>query len=147
MSSITINPSTFKFSYLSPEETNDILSKFDLNVTKDYVKIMFFDELCSLSYLKNSKLGKVYCDDCGFTQVYNQVENDEKIVENQGELKIENDKLTLSLEWKKELILIEYKYIRGYLIEKNFLDLGANFFIYKINELNPSMTFQVVSVS
>jgi DNA polymerase elongation subunit (family B) len=58
MSSITINPSTFKFSYLSPEETNDILSKFDLNVTKDYVKIMFFDELCSLSYLKNSKLGK-----------------------------------------------------------------------------------------
>ncbi len=65
---------------------------------------------------------------------------------NRAILKIENDKLTLSLEWKKELILIEYKYIRGYLIEKNFLDLGANFFIYKINELNPSMTFQVVSV-
>ena len=65
---------------------------------------------------------------------------------NRAILKIENDKLTLSLEWKKELILIEYKYIRGYLIEKNFLNLGANFFIYKINELNPSMTFQVVSV-
>ncbi|MDD3264169.1 MAG: hypothetical protein PHT94_04730 [Candidatus Nanoarchaeia archaeon] len=65
---------------------------------------------------------------------------------NRAILKIENDKLTLSLEWKKELILIEYKDIRGYLIEKNFLDLGANFFIYKINELNPSMTFQVVSV-
>ncbi len=65
---------------------------------------------------------------------------------NRAILKIENDKLTLSLEWKKELILIEYKYIRCYLIEKNFLDLGANFFIYKINELNPSMTFQVVSV-
>lgn len=65
---------------------------------------------------------------------------------NRAILKIENDKLTLSLERKKELILIEYKYIRGYLIEKNFLDLGANFFIYKINELNPSMTFQVVSV-
>lgn len=65
---------------------------------------------------------------------------------NRAILKIENDKLTLSLEWKKELILIEYKYIRGYLIEKNFLDLGANFFIYKINEINPSMTFQVVSV-
>ena len=65
---------------------------------------------------------------------------------NRAILKIENDKLTLSLEWKKELILIEYKYIRGYLIEKNFLDLGANFFIYKINELNPSMKFQVVSV-
>ena len=65
---------------------------------------------------------------------------------NRAILKIENDKLTLSLEWKKELILIEYKDIRGYLIEKNFLDLGANFFIYKINELNPSMKFQVVSV-
>ena len=65
---------------------------------------------------------------------------------NRAILKIENDKLTLSLEWKKELILIEYKYIRGYLIEKNFLNLGANFFIYKINELNPSMKFQVVSV-
>ena len=65
---------------------------------------------------------------------------------NRAILKIENDKLTLSVERKKELILIEYKYIRGYLIEKNFLDLGANFFIYKINELNPSMKFQVVSV-
>lgn len=65
---------------------------------------------------------------------------------NRAILKIENDKLTLSVERKKELILIEYKDIRGYLIEKNFLDLGANFFIYKINELNPSMTFQVVSV-
>ena len=65
---------------------------------------------------------------------------------NRAILKIENDKLTLSVERKKELILIEYKYIRGYLIEKNFLNLGANFFIYKINELNPSMTFQVVSV-
>ena len=32
------------------------------------------------------------CDDCGFTQTYNQAENEEKIVENQGELKIENDK-------------------------------------------------------
>ena len=56
--------------------------------------------------------------------------------------------------YEKELIKItkikalqgEYKDIRGYLIEKNFLDLGANFFIYKINELNPSMKFQVVSV-
>lgn len=65
---------------------------------------------------------------------------------NRAILKIENDKLTLSVERKKELILIEYKDIRGYLIEKNFLDLGANFFIYKINELNPSMKFQVVSV-
>ena len=65
---------------------------------------------------------------------------------NRAILKIENDKLTLSVERKKELILIEYNDIRGYLIEKNFLDLGANFFIYKINELNPSMKFQVVSV-
>ena len=65
---------------------------------------------------------------------------------NRAILKIENDKLTLSVERKKELILIGYKDIRGYLIEKNFLDLGANFFIYKINELNPSMKFQVVSV-
>ena len=65
---------------------------------------------------------------------------------NRAILKIENDKLILSVERKKELILIEYKDIRGYLIEKNFLDLGANFFIYKINELNPSMKFQVVSV-
>ena len=65
---------------------------------------------------------------------------------NRAILKIENDKLTLSVERKKELILIEYKDIRGYLIEKKFLDLGANFFIYKINELNPSMKFQVVSV-
>ena len=65
---------------------------------------------------------------------------------NRAILKIENDKLTLSVERKKELILIEYKDIRGYLIEKHFLDLGANFFIYKINELNPSIKFQVVSV-
>ena len=42
---------------------------------------------------------------------------------NRAILKIENDKLTLSLEWKKELILIEYKYIRCYLIEKKFLNL------------------------
>ena len=37
---------------------------------------------------------------------------------NRANLKIENDKLTLFLKWKKELKIIEYKNIRGYLIEK-----------------------------
>ncbi|MDN5109557.1 hypothetical protein PJV99_05370 [Aliarcobacter butzleri] len=65
---------------------------------------------------------------------------------NRAKLKIENDKLTLFLWWKKEHKIIEYKDIRGYLIEKNFLDLGANFFIYKIDEINPFIRFNVTSI-
>ncbi|MDN5104136.1 hypothetical protein O8C79_02360 [Aliarcobacter butzleri] len=65
---------------------------------------------------------------------------------NRAILKIENDKLTLFLELKKELKIIEYKDIRGYLIEKNFLNLGANFFIYKIDEINPFIRFNVTSI-
>ncbi|MCG3681011.1 hypothetical protein [Aliarcobacter butzleri] len=65
---------------------------------------------------------------------------------NRAKLKIENDKLTLFLKLKKELKIIEYKDIRGYLIEKNFLDLGASFFIYKIDEINPFIRFNVTSI-
>ncbi|WP_323669291.1 hypothetical protein [Aliarcobacter butzleri] len=65
---------------------------------------------------------------------------------NRAKLKIENDKLTLFLWWKKKHKIIEYKDIRGYLIEKNFLDLGANFFIYKIDEINPFIRFNVTSI-
>ena len=47
---------------------------------------------CGGNLIENNKLGKVYCDDCGFTQTYNKVENEEKIIEKQEEPKIENDK-------------------------------------------------------
>lgn len=65
---------------------------------------------------------------------------------NRAILKIENDKLTLFLKLKKELKIIEYKDIRGYLIEKDFLGFGASFFIYKVNEIEPYMSFKIISI-
>ncbi|WP_026803733.1 hypothetical protein [Aliarcobacter lanthieri] len=60
-------------------------------------------------------------------------------------LKIENDKLILSSKSNKPKIL-EYGNIRSFRLEKNILGFDTNFFIYRVNEIEPYMSFKIISI-
>ncbi|MFX4237545.1 hypothetical protein ACOL20_04400 [Aliarcobacter butzleri] len=60
-------------------------------------------------------------------------------------LKIENDKLILSSK-RNEPKILEYENIRSFRLEKNILGFDTNFFIYKVNEIEPYMSFKIISI-
>lgn len=64
---------------------------------------------------------------------------------NSSKLTLKNDQLTLIFK-KNVLKSIKYKDIRLFKLEKNILGFGTNFFIYKINEIEPYLSFRIVSV-
>ncbi len=64
---------------------------------------------------------------------------------NTSKLRLKNNQLSLIFKENvsKE---IKYKDIRFFRLEKNILGFGTNFFIYKINEIEPYLSFRIVSV-